>query len=105
MDRNNNYSELATKIDESELATKIDEIGSAFEQFTDANDAALSKKANGEAFSEIEAKVTRIHDDLAKLEQEKRSIERKWEADRARIEQFLACQSVIIQPNAITRTM
>jgi len=80
-DRNSEYSAL-TKT--------LEELGSAFEEFKDANDDALEKKANNEAFSEIEGKVTRINEEVGKLEKQRREIENRWEADRARIENLEA---------------
>lgn len=78
-DRNNDYSTLNAT---------LNELGTAFKEFRDDNDAALEKKANGEAFSEIESKVERINDDIGKLEEKRRKIENAWEADRARIEEL-----------------
>lgn len=78
-DRNNDYSEIKST---------LDEIGRAFEEFREANDEALEKKASGEAFSEIETKVEKINGVLGTLEEKRRDTERRWEADRARIEEL-----------------
>lgn len=78
-DRNNDYSSIKQT---------IDEIGRAFGEFKEANDEALEKKANSEAFSEIETKVEKVNEDLGKLEEKRRKLETQWEADRARIEEL-----------------
>lgn len=76
-DRNNDFKELTDT---------IDAIGHAFEDFKEANNEALDKKASGEAFSEIEVKVERVNEVLGKLEKKLRDKEHQFEADRARIE-------------------
>ena len=81
---------MTGKNEYEELNTTIDELGQAFAQFKSANDEALERKANGDAFSEIESKVERIHADVAKLDEKRKRIDTEREADRARLEQLEA---------------
>ena len=81
---------MTDKNDYAELNRTLDELGNLFEDFKSANDEALEKKANSEAFSEIEIKVQKMNDDLGKLEEKRRKIEAEREADRSRIEQLEA---------------
>ena len=81
---------MTGKNEYQELNSTIDELGQAFVQFKQANDEALDKKANGEAFSEIEMKVERVLADVNKLDEKRRRIDTEREADRARLEQLEA---------------
>lgn len=73
-----------------EMAEAIDDLGRTVEAFKEANDEALEKKANSEAFSEIEVKVEKISAEVAKADERKRRLDVELEAQRARIEEVEA---------------
>ena len=73
-----------------EVTKTLDELARAFNEFREANDEALDKKASGDAFSEIEVKVERINSEIGKLEEKRRRLDSEHEADRSRIEQLEA---------------
>lgn len=80
-DRNSDYAQVKEV---------LDGLGRAVKEFKETNDLALEKKANAEAFSELEIKVERLNEEIGKKEEAVTKIERAWEADRARIEQLEA---------------
>lgn len=73
-----------------EMLEAIDDLGGVVEEFKKANDEALEKKANREAFAEIETKVERINDAVGKAEERKRRLDTELETHRARIEELEA---------------
>ena len=78
-DRNDDYSAMKES---------LHALGHAVEELKTYNDEALEKKASGESVSELELKLERVDEEVDKLEQKAKKIERSWEADRARIEEL-----------------
>jgi HK97 family phage major capsid protein len=73
-----------------EMLDAIDDLGRTVEAFKEANDEALEKKANSEAFSEIEVRVERLNESLGKADERKRRLDTELETHRARIEELEA---------------
>lgn len=58
-----------------ELKEVIDGLGRSFDEFKKTNDELLKAKADGKAIADVEAKLAKINDDIAKFSELKAALD------------------------------